>query len=80
MIKIRYRGADLTDPDMEEVKKEIKIIKKRFKKLQCIHHINPTTIHLRYVRQYPVLEKYVNACCYEFENYLKLKLQEEINV
>ncbi len=80
MVKIRYRGNDLSDPDMAEVKKEMILIQKKFKKVRCLNHDTPTIIHLRYVKLYPVLETYVQACCYEFEKHVKSKLHEEINV
>jgi hypothetical protein len=80
MVKIRYRGNDLSDPGMEHIKTEVNLIQKKFKKVRCLHHDSPTIIHLRFVKQYPVLENYVKACCYEFENYVKGKLQQEVNV
>lgn len=79
MVKIRYRGNDLSDPDMAEVKKEMNLIQKKFKKVHCLNHDTPTIIHLRYVKLYPVLETYVQACCYEFEKHVKARLHEEIN-
>ncbi len=79
MIKIRYRGTDILDPEMSPIKAEVNLIKKKFKKVKCLHHTTPTIIHLRYVKQYPVLERYVKACCYEFENYVKSRLQQEVN-
>jgi len=79
MVKIRYRGDDLSDPDMQDVKNEMKRIQKKFKKIRCLNHDTPTVIHLRYVKLHPVLETYVQACCYEFEKHIKSKLQEEVN-
>jgi hypothetical protein len=78
MVKIRYRGNDLSEPDLGHVKIEVNKIKKRVKKMQCIHHETPSIVHLRYVRQNPVLEKYINACCYEFELSLKHQVHEKV--
>ncbi|CAN5115863.1 hypothetical protein BH23BAC1_BH23BAC1_14060 [soil metagenome] len=80
MVKIRYRGNDLSEPDLADVKSEVSKIKKKVKRMQCIHHESPSTVHLRYVRQNPVLEKYIKACCYEFELSLKHQVMEKMNV
>jgi hypothetical protein len=77
MVKIRYRGNDLSEPDLAPIKQEVNKIKKKVKRMQCIHHTTPSTVHLRYVRQNPVLEKYIKACCYEFELSLKHQVQEQ---
>ena len=78
MVKIKYRGPKLFEPEMKEMKEMVQNLKKDVKGLKCAahHRENESVIHLRYVKETGDLEKYVNACCYEFENILKERLPE----
>mgnify|MGYP001042379377 CR=1 FL=1 len=79
MVKIKYRGPKLNEPKMLEVKEVVQQLKKDVKGLKCSSHHNKreSVIHLRYIKEVGSLEKYVNSCCYEFENILKNRLPEE---
>ena len=78
MVKIKYRGPKLSEPEMMEMKEIVQKLKKDVKGLKCSSHHKKreSVIHLRYIKETGTLEKYVNACCYEFENILKDRLPE----
>lgn len=78
MVKVKYRGPKLLEPDMKELKEIVHELKKEVKGLKCAahHRDNDSVIHLRFIRETGQLEKHVNACCYEFENILKERLPE----
>lgn len=76
MIKVKYRGQSLSDPEVSNIKEEVNQIKKNIKGLTCSKHMSADSlIHLRYTRQNQSMEKYIHACCYDFENVIKDKLQ-----
>ena len=79
MVKIKYRGPKLNEPEMQEVKEFVQQLKKDIKGLKCSshHRKRESVIHLRYIKEVDRMETYVNACCYEFETILKDRLPEE---
>lgn len=78
MVKIKYRGPKLFEPEMLDVKEVVNSLRKDIKGLKCSshHRDRESVIHLRYIKETNELEKHVNACCYEFENLLKDRLPE----
>lgn len=78
MVKVKYRGPKLFEPEMKDLKETIHDLKREMKGLKCaVHHRDSeSVIHLRFVKETGELEKHVNACCYEFENVLKDRLAE----
>jgi hypothetical protein len=78
MVKIKYRGPKLFEPEMKEIKDIVAALKKDVKGLRCSSHHSDryNIIHLRYIKETGELEKHVNACCYEFQNILKERLPE----
>jgi hypothetical protein len=76
MIKVKYRGQSLSDPEVSNIRDEVSQIKRNIKGLTCSKHMSTDSlIHLRYTRQNQSMEKYIRACCYDFENVIKGKLQ-----
>ena len=69
----------MNEPEMLEVKEVVQQLKKDVKGLKCSlpHCKKESVIHLRYIKEVGILEKYVNSCCYEFENILKNRLPED---
>lgn len=78
MVKIKYRGPKLNEPDMQEMKEIVQKLRKDIKGLKCSahHRAGESVIHLRYIKETDTLEKYVSGCCYEFENLLKDRLPD----
>lgn len=78
MVKVKYRGPKLVEPQMREMKDLVNDLKKDVKGLRCAahNHERESIIHLRYIKETGDLERYVSACCYEFENILKERLPE----
>ncbi len=76
MIKVKYRGLSLANPEVSHIKEEITEIKKKIKGIKCSEHSTDSMIHLRFTKEDQNLDKYVSACCYNFENVIKNKIQE----